>query len=103
LLTFALAHAAILALRIRQPNLPRPFKLSLNIKIKGRELPLTAILGLLSTLTIWLVIMAIEPSSRWAGLAWMAIGLVVYNVYRRYQKKAANNKNQASSNFKVQS
>jgi len=83
LLCFALAHAAILALRIRQPNLPRPFKLSFNIKLGGRELPLTAILGLFSTLTIWLVIIVIQPASRWAGLGWMAIGLVIYYLYRR--------------------
>jgi APA family basic amino acid/polyamine antiporter len=86
LLTFALAHAAILALRIRQPELPRPFKLALNIKFRGRELPLTAILGLASTLAIWVVIIIIQPNSRWAGLIWMAIGLVVYYLYRLYQR-----------------
>lgn len=93
LLTFALAHAAILALRVRQPKLLRPFRLGFNIKIGGRSLPLTAIFGLLSTLTIWVVIIVIEPSSRWAGLAWMAIGIIVYFIYSRYQRKAAN-KNQ---------
>jgi APA family basic amino acid/polyamine antiporter len=85
LLTFALAHAAIVALRIRQPELPRPFKLALNIKIRNRELPLTAILGLVSTLSIWVVIIIIQPYSRWAGLSWIAIGLIVYYSYKLYQ------------------
>ncbi|MBI2850396.1 MAG: APC family permease [Chloroflexi bacterium] len=89
LLTFAMAHAAILALRVRQPDLPRPFKLSLNIKIKGRELPLTAMLGLISTFVIWLIIIVIQPNSRWAGLAWMAVGLVVYTLYQRRRRKTA--------------
>lgn len=93
LLTFALAHAAILALRIRQPDLPRPFKLSLNIKVKNRELPLTAILGLLSTAAIWLVIIIIQPASRWAGFGWVGIGLLVYYFYRRGQRKAGSNRN----------
>ena len=88
LLCFALAHAAILALRIRQPDLPRPFKLAFNIKIRGRELPLTAILGLLSTLTIWLVIIVIQPASRWTGFGWLAIGLVIYYLYRRRSRTA---------------
>ncbi|OGO21727.1 MAG: hypothetical protein A2Z28_01730 [Chloroflexi bacterium RBG_16_51_9] len=92
LLTFALAHAAILALRIRQPNLPRPFKLGFNIIIRKRELPLSAILGLVSTLAIWLVILAIQPASRWAGLGWMAIGLTIYYLYRRHQRKVTSDK-----------
>ncbi len=83
LLCFALAHAAILALRIRKPALARPFKLGLNLKIKGRELPLTAILGLLATSAIWFVIMIIQPYSRWAGLLWMVAGFAIYYFYRR--------------------
>lgn len=87
LLTFALAHAAILALRVRQPDLPRPFKLALNVNFRGRELPLTAILGLVCTLAIWVVIIIIQPNSRWAGLTWMAIGVIVFYLYQMYQRR----------------
>ncbi|MBI4267858.1 MAG: APC family permease, partial [Chloroflexi bacterium] len=66
LLCFSLAHAAILGLRARKPDLARPFKLRMNIKIKGRDFPLTAILGLISTLIIWMIIMVLQPYSRWA-------------------------------------
>jgi APA family basic amino acid/polyamine antiporter len=83
LLCFALAHAAILALRVRKPALTRPFKLGWNIKIKGRELPVTAILGLVATSAIWFVIIVIQPYSRWAGLLWMVAGLAIYYFYRR--------------------
>ncbi|MBM2824556.1 MAG: hypothetical protein HW402_220 [Dehalococcoidales bacterium] len=83
LLCFALAHASILALRIRKRDMPRPFKLGLNIRIKSWELPLTAILGLLSTSAILLIIMVVQPYSRWAGIAWMLLGLVIYYFYRR--------------------
>lgn len=85
LLCFALAHAAVIGLRVRKPDLPRPFKLGLNIPIKGRQLPLTAILGLVSTLAIWLIIIVIQPFSRWYGLAWMALGITIYYLYRRSQ------------------
>jgi APA family basic amino acid/polyamine antiporter len=85
LLCFALAHASILALRVRKPALTRPFKLGLNLKIGGRQLPLTAILGLLATSAIWFVIMIIQPYSRWAGLLWMVAGLAIYYFYRRWK------------------
>ena len=83
LLCFGLAHASILALRVRKPEMPRPFKLGLNIKIGKRELPLTAILGLVTTAVIFLVIVVVQPYSRWTGLGWMALGLIIYFLYRR--------------------
>jgi APA family basic amino acid/polyamine antiporter len=85
LLCFALAHAAILNLRIRKPDLPRPFKLRLNIRLKGRDLPLTAILGLVTTTSIWVVVMVTQPFSRNAGFLWMAGGLVLYGIYYLYR------------------
>ncbi len=85
LLSFAVAHAAVLALRVRHPELPRPFKLRLNVKFKGYDLPLTAILGLVSTSTIWVVLTMGHPVTRTAGLVWMIAGLLIYYIYRRWK------------------
>jgi APA family basic amino acid/polyamine antiporter len=82
LLCFALAHAAILGLRIKKPDLPRPFKLRLNITFRRRELPLTALLGLAATAAIWIVVIVTQPFSRWAGILWMLVGLTIYYFYR---------------------
>jgi len=86
LLAFMFAHASIISLRIRNPELRRPFKLRLNIKIKGHELPITAILGLAILMIIWVIILISQPYSRWVGLAWMASGLIIYYIYRRKAK-----------------
>ncbi len=86
LLSFGIAQAAILSLRVRKAELPRPFKLGGNIKVKGRELPITAILGLIGTSAIWLVVVITQPYSRWTGIAWMVIGLIIYYLYRRKQR-----------------
>ncbi|MBM3157793.1 MAG: APC family permease [Chloroflexi bacterium] len=82
LLSFAVAHASILALRVKQPKLERPFKLGWNIRIKGRELPITAIIGLVATVAIWFVIVNTQPYSRWLGLGWMALGLGLYILFK---------------------
>lgn len=84
LVTFALAHASIISLRIRQPNRQRPFKLSWNIHAKGKELPVTAIMGLIGTVGIWAVLIIYQPYSRWLGFTWMALGVGVYLIYRRH-------------------
>ncbi len=86
LLSFTIAHAAILALRVKKPDLPRPFKLGWNISFKGRELPITTILGLIGTSAVWIVVVVIQPYSRWAGIAWMVTGLIIYYLYRRKQR-----------------
>lgn len=86
LLAFSLAHASILRLRIKHPELPRPFKLRGNIKIKGWKLPITAIIGLVATSAIWLTVVITQPYARWVGFGWMAFGLIFYLVFR-YRKK----------------
>ena len=85
LLAFMFAHASIISLRVKKPELPRPFKIGWNIRIKGREIPISAILGLAATAIIWVIISITQPYSRWVGLVWMAAGLIIYYFYRRKQ------------------
>jgi amino acid transporter len=80
---FAIAHASILRLRASHPVAPRPFKLAGNLKVSGREYPVSAILGFLLTSGIWLVVLFLKPYSWWTGILWVGIGLLVYVVYRR--------------------
>jgi APA family basic amino acid/polyamine antiporter len=86
LLAFMFAHASILSLRARRPDLPRPFKLGWNLRIKGRELPISAIIGLVATAIIWIIILITQPYSRWIGIIWMAVGFIIYFIYRRKER-----------------
>jgi APA family basic amino acid/polyamine antiporter len=89
MMSFALAHASIIALRIKQPDIDRPFRLGLNIKVKGYYLPLTAILGFLGTALVWVIVVIMQPYSRWVGFAWVALGVVAY-WYTHWRKKPDN-------------
>jgi len=77
------AHASIISMRIRQPELERPFKLGWNIRIGKYELPISSIIGLLATAIIWVIILITQPYSRWVGIIWMALGFIIYYFYRR--------------------
>jgi APA family basic amino acid/polyamine antiporter len=83
LLAFMFAHASIISLRIRQPELERPFKLGWNLRMWGRELPISSMIGLAATAIIWVIILITQPYSRWVGIIWMAIGFIIYYFYRR--------------------
>jgi APA family basic amino acid/polyamine antiporter len=85
LLVFASAHASILRLRVVRPFLPRPFKLSGNIRVRGYELPVTALLGLLFTSIIWWIVVVTQPYSWWIGVVWLVTGLLIYYSYRKSQ------------------
>ncbi len=83
LFAFMFAHASILRLRAKKPELPRPFKLGWNLRIKGHEMPISAILGLAATMVIWIIILITQPYSRWVGIGWMVAGFIFYYFYRR--------------------
>lgn len=83
MLTFTLAHASVIAMRFREPDRPRPFRLPVNLRVGSVEVPVTAVIGGLGTLSVWLIVLTTRPFGRWVGLAWMIVGLVVFVWYRR--------------------
>jgi len=89
MLAFFSAHVSLIALRIKQPDLERPFRAPLNIKIgKNISIPLTAIIGALATLGVWVLVVVQKPQGRYLGFAWMILGMAMYLVYRRKKKLA---------------
>jgi APA family basic amino acid/polyamine antiporter len=86
MLSFTIAHVAVIQLRRRHAGVERPWKPPLNFRVFGVEVPLTAVLGGLGTFAAWIVVMALNPRTLFVGTAWMALGIGVYVLYRRNQK-----------------
>ena len=82
LLAFTAAQLAVIKLRVDEPDLPRPYRAPLNVRIRGADIPLPAIVGSILTFTIWVLALATHPGARYAGPAWLAIGLVVFIAVR---------------------
>src|SRR6476646_9936768 len=83
MLSFTIAHLSVIALRLRTRDDPEAFKVRPSLRVRGVDWPLFAIFGALGTGAAWLVVVAQKPGARWAGLAWLVIGLIGYVVYRR--------------------
>jgi basic amino acid/polyamine antiporter, APA family len=85
MLSFTIAHVSLLRLRRRQPDRERSWRPPGNFKLRGVEIPITAVLGGLGTFSAWIVVMALNLRTLALGMAWMAVGLVAYVLYRRHQ------------------
>jgi basic amino acid/polyamine antiporter, APA family len=86
MLSFTIAHVAVIQLRRRHGDVERPWKPALNFRAFGAELPLTAVLGGLGTFAAWIVVMALNPRTLAVGAGWMVLGITVYVLYRRNQR-----------------
>jgi amino acid transporter/nucleotide-binding universal stress UspA family protein len=73
LLSFALTNAAMIVIRVREPNLPRGYKAPL--------FPLLPILGIICNLGLAIYLFTFQPMTWYVGMAWVAVGAVVYVVY----------------------
>ncbi|HET6494313.1 MAG TPA: universal stress protein [Thermoleophilia bacterium] len=83
MISFTAAHVSLIVLRIKEPDLERPWRTPLNVRVKGYLLPVTAMIGGLGTFGAWLVIVWFQSGSRIIGFAWIIAGLIMYVVYRR--------------------
>jgi APA family basic amino acid/polyamine antiporter len=84
MLSFTIAHVSVIALRYRRRDAELVFRGRPNLRLFGLDWPLFAIVGALATGVAWLVVVVQTPDTRYAGLAWLALGFGTYLVYRRY-------------------
>jgi basic amino acid/polyamine antiporter, APA family len=82
LIAFALANASIVWLRIAEPDMPRPFMMKGNVWIRGRFVPVTAVVGALGAFLAWVIALGTHPGARIVGLLWMLAGFAMYAVVR---------------------
>lgn len=86
-IAFCSTHIALIVLRIKKPDLERPYKAPFNISIgKGRSIPLTAVIGAICNFAVLILVLVTKPDGRYVAIAWMIFGLFTYWFYRRKKK-----------------
>jgi APA family basic amino acid/polyamine antiporter len=81
MLSFTIAHVAVIALR-RKRDVEQTWFARPNLRIRGVDWPLFAIVGGLGTGIAWFVVVIQDAPTRYAGLGWLLLGFVFYPVYR---------------------
>jgi basic amino acid/polyamine antiporter, APA family len=84
MLSFTIAHLSVIALRVHAGRDDEGFEARPNLRVRGVNWPLFAIFGALGTGIAWLVVVVQRTGPRWAGLGWLAAGLLLYVGYRRF-------------------
>jgi basic amino acid/polyamine antiporter, APA family len=82
LIAFSIAHLSVCVLRFKEPARPRAYKVPLNLRVRGRELPIPAVVGAVLSIAAWVGTFLYHDEARLFGSAWMAFGLLLYVVYR---------------------
>jgi APA family basic amino acid/polyamine antiporter len=87
LVAFTAAQLAVIWLRVREPELERPFRSRPNVTIRGVALPLPALVGVPLTSGVWVLALATHDGARYGGTGWLVLGLVVFVVARRSRRR----------------
>jgi basic amino acid/polyamine antiporter, APA family len=85
MLSFTIAHVSVIALRIKQPDAERPWRSPGVLRVGRFELPPLALFGGLGTGIALIVATVLDLRVLVSGVAWLAIGIAIYVVYRRRQ------------------
>ncbi|HEU0337015.1 MAG TPA: universal stress protein [Gaiellaceae bacterium] len=89
LLAFTAAQLAVIRLRFREPQLERPFRARPEVRIRGVALPLPALVGAPLTAIALGLALATHQGARYAGPAWLVVGLALYLITRLTTSRAA--------------
>ena len=79
LFAFVLVSAGVWIMRVKQPNVPRPFRT-----------PLVPVVSTLGILVCMAMIISLDKTTQLTALGWMLVGLVIYFGYSRSRSKHKN-------------
>lgn len=84
MLSFTIAHIALLRMRAKYPDRARPYKSPLNVRIGGYELSILAVVGGLGTFIAFIVVAWRNLGGiAYAGFGWLLVGTIAYPIARR--------------------
>ncbi|HET8527289.1 MAG TPA: universal stress protein [Gaiellaceae bacterium] len=82
--SFTVAHASLVRIRMKHRERDEvEFRSPVNLRFRGVQWPVFALVGGLGTGLSWFVIVIQNPSIRYTGIGWLVIGFVFYLLYRR--------------------
>ena len=85
MLSFTTAHAAIVRLRVSDPDRERPYRTPFGVRIRGSVIPMAAVIGGIGTFAAWIAVTILHSEAKIVGIPWMVVGMGGYFYYRKRQ------------------
>ncbi len=85
LIAFMLVFAAVVALRVREPALPRVVRMGGSVRFGSSEIPVLALLGLAMSWALWVLDLGTHRAGRILPPIWLGLGLLLFVGMRRLQ------------------
>jgi basic amino acid/polyamine antiporter, APA family len=86
-IAFTLVTLGVCVLRWREPSRDRPYKMPLNVRIAGAELPLPAALGALVSAASFVFVVVLHDAALTFGIPWLVVGVTIYVWFRKSDGK----------------
>jgi APA family basic amino acid/polyamine antiporter len=83
MLSFTVAHLAVIRLRYTQPDAERPWRAPGNVRFRGGDLPLISVFGAFGTGAAFVAVTLLNTETLIAGTGWLVMGMTIYVLYRR--------------------
>jgi APA family basic amino acid/polyamine antiporter len=77
----------VIALRYRERDRPRGYRVPLSIPFRESSVPLPAVLGALLSFAGWASVLVFHTGARYVGTGWLVAGLALYVTYRKTESK----------------
>jgi len=85
LIAFMLVFASVVALRVREPSLPRAVRMGGSVRFGSSDIPVLALLGLAMSWALWVLDLGTHRAGRILPPIWLAVGLTLFVGMRRLQ------------------
>jgi APA family basic amino acid/polyamine antiporter len=86
-LAFFIVGLSVVRLRYKEPERDRPYRMPLNVRFMGGDLPILGALCVVLSALAFIALLAEHGGARWVGLVWMGAGIALYVGYRTSQGK----------------
>ncbi len=83
LIAFTAAQLAVIRLRFKEPDLARPYRVPVNIRLRGVSVPLAPLIGAPLTFALWIAAVYTHDAARIAGPIWLVLGAILFVAVRR--------------------
>ncbi len=87
LIAFMLVFASVVALRVREPSLPRAVRMGGSVRFGSSDIPVLALLGLAMSWALWVLDLGTHRAGRILPPIWLLLGLALFVVMRRLQRQ----------------